>query len=79
MKFYSNKISFYVVDLARIELASLQCECSVIPLDHRPCFRGRYWTRPVMRPDARSDDLANSQLKYSYPPPLEWVQVDSNH
>ena len=24
------------VDLARIELASLQCECSVLPLYHRP-------------------------------------------
>ena len=26
------------VDLARIELASLQCECSVVPLDHKPNF-----------------------------------------
>ena len=25
-----------VVDLARIELASRQCECRVLPLDHRP-------------------------------------------
>lgn len=24
------------VDLARIELAPLQCECSIVPLDYRP-------------------------------------------
>gem|GEM_PF-6607104 len=27
---------FYIVDLGRIELPSRQCECRVMPLDHRP-------------------------------------------
>jgi hypothetical protein len=27
-----------LVDLARIELAPLQCECSVLPLNYRPLY-----------------------------------------
>ena len=39
--FIAGKLTHQTVDLPRIELGFLQCECSVLPLNYKPFFTAR--------------------------------------